>query len=136
MIEEIKKILANKKELKSFGIIIGIILLGIGVLLFINEKEFYKIFIFIGIAFIGFGIIVPIVLKPFYFIWMVFSVILGWVMTRVILSLIFYFIITPIGLVSRIVSKDFLGLKIKNQDSYWNHRDRDIELNQNYEKQF
>ena len=67
---------------------------------------------------------------------MTFAAILGWVMTRVILSLVFYLIITPIGLLTILVGEDFLALKKSNSESYWNQRDSKIELNQDYEKQF
>ena len=68
--------------------------------------------------------------------WMVFAAILGWIMTRVILSLVFYLIITPIGLITKMIGEDFLAIKKKNSDSYWNHRDSSKELYQDYEKQF
>ncbi len=68
---------------------------------------------------------------------MTFAVVLGWFMTRFILSLLFYVIITPIGVVLRIFGKDFLEIKKQSvQGSYWNQRDSNIEQNQNYEKQF
>ena len=70
-------------------------------------------------------------------VWMIFAVILGWFMTKVILSLLFYLIITPIGLFLRIIGKDLLNLKEKKQQkSYWNMRNSEEEQNQNYEKQF
>ena len=78
----------------------------------------------------------PIILKPVYFLWMIFAFILGWVMTRVILSIVFYIIITPIGLITRLLGEDFLNIKKIKNDSYWNNRDSSEELNQNYEKQF
>ena len=67
---------------------------------------------------------------------MTFAVILGWVMTRVILSLVFYLIMTPIGLLTRLLGEDFLLLKKSNSESYWNNRDRIYETSQDYEKQF
>ena len=67
---------------------------------------------------------------------MTFAAILGWVMTRVILSLVFYLIITPIGLLTRLLGEDFLALKKIDSNSYWSYRDSSEELNQNYEKQF
>ncbi len=136
MIEEIKNIPKSNKDIKSFGITIGIILLILSGLLMFYEKEFYQAIAILSSAFIGLGLILPILLKPIYFVWMVFAAILGWIMTRVILSLVFYLIITPIGLITRIIGEDFLALKKKNLDSYWNHRDSSIELNQDYEKQF
>ena len=67
---------------------------------------------------------------------MTFAILLGWVMTRVILSIVFYFIMTPIGLLTRLLGEDFLALKKSNSGSYWNNRDQSVELNQDYEKQF
>ena len=136
MIEEIKNIPNSNKDIKSFGITIGIILLVLSGLLMYHGKEFYQTIAILASAFIGLGLILPILLKPIYFMWMVFAAILGWIMTRVILSLVFYLIITPIGLITRIIGEDFLAFKKKNLDSYWNHRDSSIELNQDYEKQF
>ena len=137
MLEEIKHIKTGKKDLRSFGVIIGIILLLIAGFLFYKEKESFQIFLYIAGSFIGFGLIIPIILKPIYIVWMTFAVILGWFMTRLILSLLFYVIITPIGVVLRIFGKDFLEIKKESvQGSYWNQRDSNIEKNQNYEKQF
>ena len=67
---------------------------------------------------------------------MTFSVIIGWIMTRLILSVLFYTVITGIAILTRIIGKDFLNLKINNKDSYWNNRNSNDELNQDYEKQF
>ena len=75
------------------------------------NKESYQFIGIIALMFIGLGLVVPVMLKPLYFVWMTFAAILGWVMTRVILSIVFYLIITPIGLVTRIIGEDFLALK-------------------------
>ena len=137
MLDEIKHIKTGKKDLRSFGVTIGIILLLVAGFLFYKEKESFQIFLYISGTFIGLGLIIPIILKPIYIVWMVFAVVLGWFMTRFILSLLFYVIITPIGLVMRTFGKDFLDIKKQSvQGSYWNQRDSNLEKNQNYEKQF
>ena len=137
MFEEIQHIKTGKKDLRSFGVTIGIILLLIGGFLFYKERESFQIFLYIAGAFIGFGLIIPIILKPIYLIWMIFAVILGWIMTRFILSLLYYVVITPIGVVMRTFGKDFLDIKKQAvQGSYWNKRNSNVEQNQNYEKQF
>ena len=100
------------------------------------NKEIYQVIGIIALMFIGLGLIIPVMLKPLYFVWMTFATILGWVMTRVILSLVFYLIITPIGLLTKLLGKDFLALQRVESDSYWNYRDSAEELNQDYEKQF
>ena len=123
-------------DLRSFGITMGIILLIITGFLFYKENESTQIFLYIACSFIGLGLLLPIILKPVYIVWMTFAVILGWVMTRVILSIVFYLIMTPIGLITRLLGEDFLALKRKDSNSYWNYRDSSKELNQDYEKQF
>ena len=137
MFEELKNIKSTKKELRNFGITIGVILLVIGGYLFFKELGSYQTFLYLAIALIGLGLIIPNLLKPIYLIWMIFAVIIGWVMTRVILSLLFYLIITPIGIIAKILNKDFLNLKKEyGKTTYWNKRDRSLELNQDYSKQF
>ena len=136
MLDEIKKIQSSKREVKNFGLTIGLILLLIAGFLFYKENALYLMVLYISAFFIGLGITLPKLLKPFYLIWMTFALALGWIMTRLILSLVFYLIITPIGLLTRLIGEDFLALKRKKLDSYWNHRNSSIELNQDYEKQF
>ena len=134
--QEIKNIKTGKKDISSFGITFGIILLVISLLLFYYDNETYKNVAIIAVIFIGFGLIIPILLKPIYIIWMIFAVILGWVMTRFILSIIFYLVMTPIGLITRFLGEDFLALKKIDSSSYWNQRSSRIEKSQDYEKQF
>ena len=137
MYEEIKNIKTSKKDIRSFGVTFGFMFLIIACYLYYQELDSFQLFIYLAGLFSGLGFSFPIVLKPFYMVWMIFAVILGWLMTRVILSLLFYMIITPIGLFLRTLGKDFLELKEqKNQKSFWNMRDSEKEKNQNYEKQF
>ena len=136
MIEEIKNINTSKKDLKSFGYTIGIILFIISALLFYYNNQLYQNLTVIAAIFVVLGGLIPQLLKPVYLVWMTFAVILGWVMTRVILSVIFYLIMTPIGFLSKILGEDFLELKKRESDSFWNQRDSSKELSQDYEKQF
>jgi len=136
MLEEIRNIKTKEKNLRDFGITIGIILLSVSVFLFFKESNFYNLIFYLAGSFLGLGLILPVVLKPIYFIWMIFSLLIGWFMTRLILSLLFYLVITPIGVILRLTGKDFLKIKKLKQTSYWNYRESQIENNQNYEKQF
>ena len=137
MLEEIKNIKSEKSDLRNFGIIISIILLIISGFLFWKEKESFQIFLAIGITLFLTAIAIPFVLKPVYWIWMIFAVILGWFMTRVILSLLFYLIFTPIGLALRLFGKQFIELRWnKSEKSYWNFKKKEYLKNRDYEKQF
>tara|TARA_B100002052_G_scaffold168239_1_gene153162 strand:- start:260 stop:673 length:414 start_codon:yes stop_codon:yes gene_type:complete len=137
MLEEIKNVKTGKEDIRDFGVTIGIILLIVTGFLFYKEKDSFQLSFFIAGSFISLGFLIPIILKPIYLVWMIFAVILGWFMTRLILSLLFFLVITPIGIVLKIMGKDLLELKKQVvQGSYWNMRDPNKEQDQNYEKQF
>ena len=137
MFDEIKNIKSEKSDLRNFGIIVGIILLIISGFLFWKEKESYQIFLTVGTILFMLGILVPAILKPIYWIWMIFASILGWFMTRVILTLLFYAMLTPIGIISRFLGKQFIELVWKEKDStYWNYRSPGIIEKERYKKQF
>ena len=137
MLEEIKNIKSEKSDLRNYGFIIGIVLLIISGFLFWKEKESFPIFLAIGITLLLTAIAIPVFLKPFYWIWMIFAIILGWVMTRVILGLLFYVVFTSIGLTSRFFGKQFLDLNWdKSKESYWNFRTNEHLQKENYLKQF
>ena len=137
MLEEIKNIKSKKSDIRKFGITISIILMIIAGFLFWKEKESFQIFLTVGTILFVLGILVPAILKPIYWVWMIFATILGWIMTRVILSLLFYIIITPIGLIYRFFGKQFLELRWdKSKESYWNFKTNEHLQKENYEKQF
>ena len=137
MLEEIKNIKSEKSDLRNFGFIIGIVLLIISGFLFWKEKESFQIFLAIGITLFLTAIAIPAVLKPVYWMWMIFGIILSWFMTRLILSLLFYIIITPIGLTLRLFGKQFLALRWdKSKESYWIFKKYEYSKNGDYEKQF
>ena len=137
MLEEIKNIKSERSDLRKFGITIGVILLIIAGFLFWKEKESFQILLTFGLTLCILGIAIPFILKPIYWVWMIFATILGWIMTRVILSLLFYIIFTPIGLIPRFFGKQFLELRWdKSKESYWNFRTNEHLKKENYEKQF
>jgi len=136
MLEEIKNIKSEKSDLRKFGITIGVILFIIAGFLFWKEKESFQILLTFGVTLCILGIVIPFILKPIYWVWMIFATILGWIMTRVILSLLFYIIVTPIGSISRLFGKQFLELKWNKIDTtYWNYRSKRLNRD-SYEKQF
>lgn len=66
------------------------------------------------------GLTVPMLLKPVYRVWMALAVVLGFIMTRVILTIVYYLIITPIGLLMRVFGKDPMQRRLDpDAPSYW-----------------
>jgi hypothetical protein len=135
--DEIKNIKESDKDLRKFGLTIGIIIILIAALLFWKQKPSFIYFFPVGLFLVLAGIFTPPLLRPLNKGWMIFSVLLGWVMTRVILSVLYYIILTPIGIIAKISGKKFLELKIdKSKESYWEKRVK-TELNTaDYERQF
>jgi len=125
MLREIKKIKSKKSDLQKFGVTIGIILIVIAGFLYWKENELFKIFFNISIVFCIIGVAIPSVLKPIYKIWMSIAIILGWFMSRVILSMIFYLLFTPLGLLGRIFGNKFLDINWnKSTSTYWNNQSK------------
>lgn len=122
--DEIKNINSSKKELRKFGLSVGTVLLIISLFLFYFEKPAAMWFFFPADLLIFFGFVLPQVLLPLHKIWMTLAVILGFIMSRVILTILFYIIITPLSLLAKLFGKDFLDRKIEpTRKSYWNIRE-------------
>jgi hypothetical protein len=137
LLEEIKNIKSEKRDLRNFGITIGIALGVLAGLLWWKEKDTYTIFIILSLAFVFFGLLLPALLKPLQKAWMTLAVIMGWFMTRVILSILFYLVFTGIGVGSRLFGKQFLDLKTDNsRKSYWKYRQSEPFNKNKYERQF
>ena len=135
--EEIKNVKEDKTTLRKFGFTVGTVLLLVGIVLYLTGKSSSVVFGGIGILLILFGLILPNILKPLNKIWMTLAVILGWFMSRVILFILYYVIITPIGIFLKLIGKDFLQLKIdKSSKSYWETREKKIAEQIDYERQF
>lgn len=120
LLEEIKNIKSDRKKLREFGITIGIVLSLLGVFLLVRKKDYFYCFILFSILFFFCGFALPFVLKIPYRLWMALAAVMGWVMSRIILGILFYVVLTPIGLFLRMAGKDFLNLKFdRKAKSYW-----------------
>lgn len=128
----------EKKDLRQFGIILGIILLAIGSLhYFKGHFNVYPYLLGFGGMFLVAGLICPAILKPFYIVFAKVAHAIGWFNTRVILILVYYLILTPIGLVMRILRHDPLKKKQeKGLETYWVKRENTISAKESFEKQF
>ncbi|GAB4537361.1 MAG: hypothetical protein Fur0020_05910 [Thermodesulfovibrionia bacterium] len=137
LIEEIRNIKSERSDLRKFGISVGIVLGGIGVLLLWKGRGAYPYLLTISVILIVSGLLFPRILLPLQKAWMTIAVIMGWFMTRVILCILFYLIFTPIGLVSRMIGNEFLELKIdRSRKSYWIYRRERPFDKKDYERQF
>ncbi|MBK9098597.1 MAG: hypothetical protein IPM14_10890 [bacterium] len=135
--EEFKHIKETKSDLRKFGLTVGIVLVAIGALIFYFEKPSEIYFTVIGGLLILLGILFPQLLKPLNKLWMGLAIILGYIMTRVILTTLFYLVITPIGFLAKIFGKKFMDLKYdRSAKTYWEKRSIIQKKQIDYERQF
>ena len=120
LLQEIKNIKATTKEARKFGLTIGIFLLGIAGLLFWKQRPGFASFAYAGAGFAALGVLVPALLKPVYKVWMSFAAVMGFIMTRVILTVLFFGLFTPASLVAKLLGKDLLEQRWdKKAGTYW-----------------
>jgi hypothetical protein len=135
--EELKHIKSDRKELGKFGLTVGIALVIFGGIVFWSGKSYYWYLIFTGLGLMAAGLLSPAILKPLQKVWMAAAITIGWFMSRVIIVVIFYLVLTPIAFIARLSGKRFLELKWdKSQPTYWNYRKVGISDKNRYEKQF
>lgn len=126
--QEIQAVDTSRKALRSFGWLVGAVLLGIGVFMLWRKDWTATTAVSIvgglGALLVLSGTLAPAILKPIYRVWMALAVVLGFVMTRVILTLVYFLVLTPIGLVLRLFGKDLLDRKLDPRaDSYWKRKE-------------
>ncbi|MBN1352360.1 hypothetical protein JXJ21_23385 [candidate division KSB1 bacterium] len=134
--DEIIKLDLSKKSLRKFGLTVGIVLSASTLWLFYKDylpSARYALGTF-GLALIFAGLVLPVVLKPVYKIWMGIAFAIGWIVSRVLLTILFSFVMTPIGLIMRLAGKKTLDTKMNDsKDSYWIRKSKD---KINYEKMY
>ena len=90
MKEEFNNIQSDKKTLRKFGQTIGTVILLVALLFYLKDQdEILKYLLFIGFFIFSLGVLLPRFLKPIHYLWMSFSIILGAIMTRIILMILF-----------------------------------------------
>tara|TARA_B110000003_G_scaffold275632_1_gene318831 strand:+ start:1871 stop:2257 length:387 start_codon:yes stop_codon:yes gene_type:complete len=112
----------NKIEIgsnRSFGIVFFLVFLIIGVFPIKNGESINYILISISIIFLFLGIANSKLLTPLNKMWFKFGIILGYILSPIIMGLIFFMVVTPTGLLLKIFRKDVLNLKNNNKKTYW-----------------
>lgn len=107
-------------DLRKFGILVGSVFAVLGAFPLIKGKHLNLYLLITGAAIFCLGVIAPKLLSPLYAGWMKVGKVLGKVNTFLILSLIFYLIVTPFGFAYRIFSSNSKKFSYKTKrNSYW-----------------
>ena len=108
---------------KSFGIVFFFVFLLIAIYPLINNQDIRLWSLTISIVFLILGIFNSKILDPFNKLWFKFGIFLGKIISPLIMGIIFFLVVTPIGLLMRLMGKDLLNLKYNNNKSYWIEKD-------------
>jgi len=133
----------DKKQIRTFGFGLATILCILPTIHLLLKDEgtgyttpliFYSI---AGLVFI-LSTFIPITLKPIYIPIMFFAHCLGWINTRLLLGVLFYFLFTPISLFFKIIRRDILDRKFEpDKKTYWFSKTQEEQTSvESMEKQF
>lgn len=120
LLNEIKKLKTTTQELRKFGLTIGFFLLALAGVLFWKQRPSFSSFAVLGGSFVLAGLAVPALLKPIFKLWMSFALVMGFIMTRVILTILFFGVFTPFAWAAKLLGKDLLDEhQDKKAATYW-----------------
>jgi hypothetical protein len=121
---------------KSALVVAAVLLLIAAWNLYRGRMTVVVIFGSISAALVVAGLFVPVAARAFHKAWMRFAVALGHVNSRVLLTLMYYLVFTPYGLISRLVGRDPLRRRGKAGESYWTERKRTRQEREQFERLF
>ena len=118
---------------RSFGIVFFVVFLIISLLPLLNSNDIRIWSLIVAIIFLILGIINSKILTPLNKLWFKFGIFLGNIISPLVMGIIYLFVVTPIGLVLKIIKKDILSLKKTKKNSYWKNKEKH---NSNMKNQF
>ena len=118
---------------RNFGIVFSIVFLIIAIWPILNQNEIRIWSIIISFIFLILGLINSKFLSPLNKAWFKFGLILGSVIAPIVMGIVFFFVVTPTGLIMKALGKDILALKRNKNNTYWLEKDNS---NNNLKNQF
>ena len=104
---------------RSFGIVFFIVFLFIAIYPLLNQESIRIWSLITSLIFLFLGMLNSRILTPLNILWMKFGIFLGKIMSPLIMGAIFFFVVTPTGIIMRFFKKDLINLKFNNDKSYW-----------------
>jgi hypothetical protein len=133
-----KKIRNELKDLRQFGLALAGILIIFGAVHFIRHRiVLSEWFAAAGVVALCISVVRPMALRPVYAVFIKVAHAIGWFNTKVILTLIYFALITPIAVIMRVLGNDPLNMKTdKKLSTYWVKRPVLKAAREQLEKQF
>ena len=114
----------NNKNIKipsnrNFGIVFFIVFFIVSFYPLLNNETIRFWALIISLIFLFLGILNSKILTPLNKMWFKFGIFLGKIISPFIMGIIFFFVVTPIGLLMKLFKKDLLNLKFSDKKTYW-----------------
>ena len=104
---------------RGFGIVFFVVFFLIATYPLLSKGDVRLWSLFISIIFLILGILNSKILSPLNKIWFKFGIFLGKIVSPLVMGLIFFVVVTPIGILMRFLNKDLLNLKFNKNSTYW-----------------
>ena len=104
---------------RSFGIVFFIVFLLIALYPLLKGNDLRIWSLIISFIFLALGLINSKILSPLNRLWFKFGLVLGKFISPLIMGIIFFLVVTPIGIIMRLLKKDLLNLKYNKKETYW-----------------
>ena len=112
---------------RSFGIVFFIVFLTIGLWPFLSSGELRIWSIVISFIFLILGLLKSKILTPLNKLWGKFGELLGKIIAPIVMAAVYFLVLTPVSLLTKILGKDLLKIKFSNKtNSYWIKREKDL----------
>ena len=104
---------------RSFGIVFFVVFLIISIYPLIKNEDIRVWSLIIASIFLILGLNNSEILTPLNKLWFRFGLLLGKIISPLVMGIIFFIVVTPIGLIMRLLQKDLLKLRYNDNKSYW-----------------
>ena len=109
----------NKSSNKSFGVVFFIFFLIVALYPLLNGENIIVWSIIVSLFFLVLGLLNSSILTPLNKLWFKFGILLGSIVAPIVMGVVFFFVVTPIGLIMKFLQKDLLNLKKNSSKTYW-----------------
>ena len=111
---------------RSFGLLFFVVFLIISLWPLKSQGDLRLWSFILSLVFLVLGVLNSKFLTPLNKLWFKFGIILGSVVSPIVMGIIFFIVIAPIGLLMRLIGKDLIGIKFSKNKSYWIKREKNI----------
>ncbi|MDA8017087.1 MAG: SxtJ family membrane protein [Thermoanaerobaculia bacterium] len=124
-------------EWRKFGLLVGAVFLAIGAFVWWRDVSWWVVPVVLGAPLVLLGAVFPRSLRVAYLGWMFLAVVLGFFVTRIILTVFFFLVITPVALFFKLIGRDALHRKLDREaETYWITKHYPIADRSRFEKFF